>query len=107
MSSYTASTHKASSHPAEDENRAFKKTEQVVGRPPVTDHDINDEYLRDPPRNVERPIQPEEAHPRGLKEGVQEREPLQEGVLGHEEIGREKVMDRQTKMLNPDDPLDA
>lgn len=50
MSSHTASTHKASSDPAEDESRAFKKTEQVVGRPPVTDHNINDEYLRDPPR---------------------------------------------------------
>lgn len=27
----------------------FKKTEQVVGRPPVTDHNINDEYMRNPP----------------------------------------------------------
>lgn len=32
----------------EDEQRVFKKTEQVIGRPPVTDN-INDQYMRDPP----------------------------------------------------------
>lgn len=49
----------------------------------------------------------EEVHPRGLKEGAQEREPLEQGVLGQEELGREKVMDRETKLLNPDEPLDV
>ena len=32
-----------------DDNRKFKKAEQTIGRPGVTDHNINDEYLRDAP----------------------------------------------------------
>lgn len=32
-----------------DSTQSFKKEYQVVGRPSVTDHDINDEYMRDPP----------------------------------------------------------
>lgn len=31
------------------DDQKFKKQYQTVGRPPVTDHNINDEYVRDPP----------------------------------------------------------
>ncbi|PPQ94299.1 hypothetical protein CVT25_004954 [Psilocybe cyanescens] len=34
-----------------DTDSSFKKTEQVVGRPATTDHNINDEYFRQPPTN--------------------------------------------------------
>lgn len=37
-----------------DDNRKFKKAEQTTGRPGITDHDINDQYLREAP-NV-RPL---------------------------------------------------
>ncbi|KAI0315527.1 hypothetical protein OF83DRAFT_1084907 [Amylostereum chailletii] len=30
----------------------FKKQTQTVGRPPVTSHDINEEYMRNPPNNL-------------------------------------------------------
>ena len=32
-----------------DEEQTFKKAHQTVDRPPVTDHNINDEYYRHPP----------------------------------------------------------
>lgn len=32
-----------------DETLAFKKPYQTVGRPPVTQENINDQYMRDPP----------------------------------------------------------
>lgn len=31
------------------DKQQFKKTEQVVGRPATTDHNINDEYMQNPP----------------------------------------------------------
>lgn len=31
------------------EDQGSKKQRRPVGRPPVTDHNINDEYVRDPP----------------------------------------------------------
>lgn len=31
------------------DNHAFKKRSQTVGRPPVTNHNIHDDYMRDPP----------------------------------------------------------
>ena len=33
-----------------DEAQTFKKPYQTVDRPPVTDHDINEEYLNDAPQ---------------------------------------------------------
>lgn len=35
--------------PVLDDSRVFKKAYQTVGRPPVTERNINDEYLRHPP----------------------------------------------------------
>jgi len=35
-----------------DEDKVFSKAEQVVGKPEVTDHDMNDEYFRNPPNNL-------------------------------------------------------
>ncbi|TFY57056.1 hypothetical protein EVJ58_g7258 [Rhodofomes roseus] len=91
------------------DDQKFKKQYQTVGRPPVTDHNINDEYIRDPP-NVSGLtfrsrlhakystclLEPE--HPwrdvdvrkaPGLKEGAQEvTDPKQDGVLGDEPMSR-------------------
>ncbi|KAJ3969101.1 hypothetical protein EV361DRAFT_372122 [Lentinula raphanica] len=33
-------------------HQEFKKTEQVVGRPRTTDHNIMDDYVKDPPNNL-------------------------------------------------------
>ncbi|CAD6567483.1 MAG: hypothetical protein CYPHOPRED_001768 [Cyphobasidiales sp. Tagirdzhanova-0007] len=30
----------------------FKKTTQVVGKPQATDHNIADDYVKNPPRNI-------------------------------------------------------
>ncbi|TFK27274.1 hypothetical protein FA15DRAFT_653740 [Coprinopsis marcescibilis] len=35
---------------------AFKKSQQIVGRPGVTDHDISEDFIRFPPNNLESPI---------------------------------------------------
>lgn len=32
-----------------DESQTFKKPFQTVDRPPVTGHDIHEDYMRDPP----------------------------------------------------------
>jgi hypothetical protein len=32
-----------------DEEKTFKKPFQVVGRPETTDHNMHDDYIRDPP----------------------------------------------------------
>lgn len=37
-------------------DQAFKKTEQVVERPGVTDHDIHEDYMRNPPNVSYLPI---------------------------------------------------
>ena len=48
--STTRSPHDERRAQVTDESHAFKKTEQTVGGNEVTDHDINDEYMKDPPR---------------------------------------------------------
>jgi hypothetical protein len=44
---YVASAGEVNTDPAAT---SFKKDEQTVGRPSVTDHDINEEYMRNPPK---------------------------------------------------------
>jgi len=76
-----------------NETQTFKKPYQEVNRPAVTDHDINDEYMRDPPNNLARDdsVPTTDRKTRGLKEGAQEEtDPKQEGVLGDEPTGRIK-----------------
>ena len=33
-----------------DESQTFKKAHQTVDRPPVTERDIHEQYMQDPPR---------------------------------------------------------
>ncbi|KAI0753885.1 hypothetical protein BC629DRAFT_1296941 [Irpex lacteus] len=75
-----------------DDNRKFKKAEQTIGRPAVTDHDINDEYLRDAPNNQPFELSSDRKNP-GKKEGaweVEEGATEEEGVLGAPGTGRTK-----------------
>ncbi|KDQ62500.1 hypothetical protein JAAARDRAFT_30400 [Jaapia argillacea MUCL 33604] len=72
-----------------DEGKAFKKTAQVVGHPATTDHNINDEYMRDPPRNVQGGADAPRTN-LGQKEGAYEVEPTRAGVLGQPGLGRPK-----------------
>ncbi|KAI0662152.1 hypothetical protein C8Q70DRAFT_629805 [Cubamyces menziesii] len=71
-----------------DEAATFKKAFQTVDRPPVTERDIHEQYMRDPPRN----ITPEPSADRktlGLKEGAREEtDPKQDGVLGNQPTGK-------------------
>ncbi|EPQ54592.1 hypothetical protein GLOTRDRAFT_43526 [Gloeophyllum trabeum ATCC 11539] len=72
-----------------DESKTFKKAFQEVGRPATTDHNINDEYMRDPPNNTgDAPTTDRKT--RGAKEGAYGIEPTQEGVLGDPGKGRPK-----------------
>ncbi|CAL1712697.1 unnamed protein product [Somion occarium] len=41
----------ADGKPITDNLRVFKKEFQVVDKPAVTDHNIHDDYIRDPPHN--------------------------------------------------------
>jgi len=81
--------------PVTDETRTFKKQHQTVDRPPVTDHNINDEYMRDPPNNlasgVGEPVA--DRNTWGVKEGAYEEESGEEGVLGDVASGRYKKED--------------
>ncbi|KZT63670.1 hypothetical protein DAEQUDRAFT_679983 [Daedalea quercina L-15889] len=67
-----------------NDNQKFKKEYQTVGRPPVTDHDINDEYMRNPPNSLNIPRETSAARKApGLKEGAREETgPNQDGVFG-------------------------
>ncbi|TFK91847.1 hypothetical protein K466DRAFT_573398 [Polyporus arcularius HHB13444] len=54
-----------------DESRTFKKAYQTVDRPSVTERDIHEEYMRDPPHNV--PSTPNtDRKTAGKKEGAQQ-----------------------------------
>ncbi|KAF8153941.1 hypothetical protein B0H34DRAFT_799860 [Crassisporium funariophilum] len=75
-------------------DEAFKKTEQVVDRPPVTKHNINDEYVRDPPHNHDDRGK-NKGSSKTLKEGayeIDEPDPEDEGT-GGEAVGRPKKVD--------------
>ncbi|KZT09271.1 uncharacterized protein LAESUDRAFT_723003 [Laetiporus sulphureus 93-53] len=61
------------------DDQKFKKQYQVVDRPPVTDHDINEEYLRDPPNN-EPAETTTDYKARGLKRGARKVNTKQEDV---------------------------
>ncbi|KAI8994219.1 hypothetical protein BD414DRAFT_481791 [Trametes punicea] len=71
-----------------DEATTFKKSYQTVDRPPVTERDIHEQYMQDPPHNM--PSEPNtDRKARGLKEGAQEEtDPKQDGVLGDEAVGK-------------------
>ncbi|KAL7280104.1 hypothetical protein PYCCODRAFT_1456266 [Trametes coccinea BRFM310] len=71
-----------------DESNTFKKPYQTVDRPPVTERDIHEQYMQDPPHNM--PIEPStDRKARGLKEGAKEEtDPKQDGVLGDEPVGK-------------------
>ncbi|KAI0770139.1 hypothetical protein C8Q74DRAFT_875742 [Fomes fomentarius] len=74
-----------------DESQTFKKPFQTVDRPPVTGHDIHEDYMRDPPNN--QPYEPNTDR-LSAKEGAgEEMYPTQDGVLGNQEIGKQLKQD--------------
>ncbi|KAL1685512.1 hypothetical protein GGG16DRAFT_66160 [Schizophyllum commune] len=78
----------------EADGKQFKKATQPfqeVNRPTVTDHNIHEDFVRNPPNN--EPIEFTHTKTRGLKEGAKEPEPYEPGVTGHEGIGRPKHAD--------------
>jgi hypothetical protein len=101
-----------------DESRTFKKPTQTVGRPETTDHDINDEYMRNPPQvalsaptaycpvhdhssqNLPTNVDASQRREPGVKEGAYEEVPGQEGQFEdrsaeREGLGRAKPIDVQ------------
>lgn len=92
-----------------DNTNTFKKDFQTIGRPQVTESDMHEEYMRNPPNASSLPYAMEQGltysaqnqpyepnndrkHP-GIKEGAWQYDPeLQPGqkVLGDEGIGRVK-----------------
>ncbi|KAI0667749.1 hypothetical protein C8Q78DRAFT_981669 [Trametes maxima] len=93
-----------------DASSTFKKPFQIVGRPPVTERDIHEEYLQDPPDN-QFYASITERNPRGLKEGAREETELkQEGVLGDQPVGKiekESALETLTTQssVHPGNPL--
>ncbi|KAH8109329.1 hypothetical protein DFH11DRAFT_1544726 [Phellopilus nigrolimitatus] len=88
---------------ATDEARTFKKTEQVYGRPQVTDHDMHLDALRSPPRNVSEDAQPGGTVP-GMKAPKNDEfyaDERPEGVMGEDIAGgRKKVADVQNQLID-------
>ncbi|RPD62665.1 hypothetical protein L226DRAFT_610837 [Lentinus tigrinus ALCF2SS1-7] len=92
-----------------DESQAFKKAHQTVDRPPVTERDIHEQYMQDPPHNI--PFEPNtDRKTRGAKEGAQEEtDPKQDGVLGDEPTGklsRQSALEEMTteSSIHPGNP---
>ncbi|KAF5358638.1 hypothetical protein D9758_007748 [Tetrapyrgos nigripes] len=79
----------------------FKKATQEVNKPPVTDHNINDEYMRNPPQNFppSDSVPTSETKVPGKKEGAYEVEPRERGVLGDEGTGRPKHLDVEGEIV--------
>ncbi|KAI5983490.1 hypothetical protein EDD15DRAFT_2124196, partial [Pisolithus albus] len=79
----------------------FKKPFQTVSRPTATDHDIHEDYMKDPPQeSTNASGVPTNKSTPGFKEGAYEKEALQSGVLGDEDVGRMKQIDVEGEILN-------
>ncbi|KAG2005793.1 hypothetical protein CC2G_002163 [Coprinopsis cinerea AmutBmut pab1-1] len=84
---------------------AFKKTQQIVGKPKTTDHNIHEDYVRNPPNNDQVPaVAPSRSEvklsiPQQIQEKAREdRRPIiieeRKEVLGvNQSLGREKKTD--------------
>ncbi|KAI0330482.1 hypothetical protein GY45DRAFT_745654 [Cubamyces sp. BRFM 1775] len=71
-----------------DEAATFKKAFQTVDRPPVTERDIHEQYMQDPPHNM-TPEPSTDRKTLGLKEGAREEtDPKQDGILGDQSTGK-------------------
>ncbi|THU91067.1 hypothetical protein K435DRAFT_674954, partial [Dendrothele bispora CBS 962.96] len=62
----------------------FKKATQEVNRSPVTDHNVNDDYVKNPPQKPE---------------GAYETDLMGPSVLGQEGLGRPKHMDVEGEIV--------
>ncbi|KAJ8595240.1 hypothetical protein M405DRAFT_857470 [Rhizopogon salebrosus TDB-379] len=82
-----------------DEELTFKKPFQTVGRPPTTDHNIHEDYLKHPPHNTPSPNATTPGKP-GKKERAYELKPKQAEVLGNAETGRLPQADIEGDILN-------
>lgn len=84
--------------PVTDDSRAFKKSFRTVDVPPVTDN-INDQYFRDPPNNVEQPARGRATQ--SVKEGTfEDADRKLEGVLGDQAIGKQTKEAALGEMVN-------
>ncbi|THH14141.1 hypothetical protein EW146_g6160 [Bondarzewia mesenterica] len=93
-----ASSAKASTNRAEDESRAFKKSHHVVDHPSITDHNINDEFFKDPPHNVDLN---QGQNPKAV--GINREEQgtgSPTGILGYQDVGRQKIEEVQSRLLD-------
>ncbi|KAI6015548.1 hypothetical protein BKA83DRAFT_4232666 [Pisolithus microcarpus] len=85
----------------EDAALEFKKPFQTVSRTTATDHDIHEDYIKDPPQESTNASRvPTSKSTPGIKEGAYEEEALQSGVLGDEDTGRMKQIDVEGETLN-------
>ncbi|TFK37544.1 hypothetical protein BDQ12DRAFT_144568 [Crucibulum laeve] len=83
-------------------DEVFKKAEQVVERPSVTKQNINDEYMRHPPNNLQRPIGSRSETVPGMGEGRREEERVEGGMLGEEASGRQKMTQGLAELAQED-----
>ncbi|ESK82599.1 hypothetical protein Moror_3654 [Moniliophthora roreri MCA 2997] len=84
-------------------NAEFKKVYQEVNRPAVTDHNINDEYMRNPPHNLDTlDDNTHTAKPTNQYTEVpkKEDESMGRGILGDEGRGRAKHDVVEGEMVN-------
>ncbi|KAK7054527.1 hypothetical protein VNI00_003725 [Paramarasmius palmivorus] len=83
-------------------NAEFKKVYQTVDRPPVTDHNINDEYMRNPPKNIDTEIDVHTLEPISHFTKVPKNadESTGRGILGDEGRGRAKQSQVEGEIVN-------
>ena len=128
MSGYVANAAQLNDESTSDAQK-FKKEFQTVGRPPVTDHNINDQYMREHSASSVRPVT---VYPRapavdehsvaqnietagartakpGQKEGAYyDEEQKEQGVIGDEPLGRRKPfeqIDAEETSVHPNNPV--
>jgi len=79
------------------DERMFKKTEHVVGRPTTTDHNINEKYIRNPPDNLASTVAVPATDRRswGLKEGAR----VSQDVDKDSDVGRPKKAEVESSIV--------
>ncbi|KAF5329446.1 hypothetical protein D9619_009166 [Psilocybe cf. subviscida] len=75
---------------ATNSDASYKKTKVVTDRPATTQHDINDQYFKDPPQNVDKSMNKHKVeYPAGVKL-VDDLDEILESGEQADGLGREK-----------------
>ncbi|KAI5123134.1 hypothetical protein M0805_000837 [Coniferiporia weirii] len=82
------------------------QTEQFVGRPQTTNHDMHEDMMRSPPHNVPEGAGEIGGTQPGMKAPTMDEanaDEIPDGVMGEDIFGRQKVLDAQNRLIDDSD----